>query len=92
MQTTTRVPAAKMLGVLKTVVRFAERAAALQAPYLVPAPTAAYLAANLRSAEVSGVNQRLCRLIDEAITGDRLRTGQPQLVSALRAYRLQRPR
>jgi hypothetical protein len=92
MQTTTRVPAAKMLGVLKTIVRYAERAAALQAPYLVPAPTAAYLAANLCNTDVSGVNQRLCRLIDAAITDDRLRTSQPEVLSALREYRLQRPR
>jgi hypothetical protein len=92
MQTTTRVPAARMLGALKTVVRYAERASALQAPYLVPGPTAAYLVAELTHTEVSRVNQRLCRLVDEAITTDRLRTGQPELLRALREYRLQRPR
>lgn len=93
MHTTTRcIPAARLLITLKTVVRFAERAAALQAPYLVPAPTAAYLAANLRTAEVSGVNQRLCRIVDEAISADRLRTSQTELLAALREYRLQRPR
>lgn len=93
MQTTTRrIPAARMLGALKTIVQFAERAAAIHAPYLVPAPTAEYLSANLHHTDVSGVNQRLCRLVDEAITADRLRTSQPLLVSALREYRLQRPR
>jgi hypothetical protein len=84
------VPAAKMLRVLKTVVRYAERAAALQAPYLVPASTAEYLVANLHNTEVSGVNQKLCRIVDEAISADRLRTGLPRLVLVLREYRLQR--
>lgn len=80
----------QVTGMLKSVVKYATYAAQIQTPQRVPDAAVAYLVTNLSATEVVGVNKHLCRMVDEALDAGHLHTDKPELLAAVRTYRLRR--